>query len=320
MMKRSKVRACLAAVLIWQCAAAAYGQCRVVRSGVFRPQDQRKRVRLVARQGDNSGTHNVIFFRTSLRVNTDGAPNSYHPQDLTGSVRAINNICNGVGVKRNGVTLRCPQARQVFARFRDNNFTVPAGHTITWQNVIAATTTPQGRIVPCVFQSGEFAGFFGSLTSLKHGLGGAAAGECGHLNQLDQRHIRALVLPGGNNVVKSFGAHVGDLVFTFNPADNVASAAVVGDIGPPDNLGEGSVGLNMTLLGRTQQPTTYQEALRLDTGTRQMLVAILPGTGAFNLRRPFTNENVDGRVQEWLTQAGFASRDAFLAFMRDCNQ
>lgn len=320
MMKSSKLRACLAAMLIWQCASAAYGQCRVVRSGVFRPQDQRKSVRLVTRQDDNSGAHNVIFFRTSLRVNTDGAPNSYHPQDLTGSVRAINNICNGVSVRRNGVALNCRRAREVFAQFRDNDFNVPAGHTINWRNVIAATTNSQGRTVPCVFRSGDFAGYFGSLTSLKNGLGGAAAGECESLNQLDQRIIRALVLPGGRNVVFNFGARVGDLVFAFNPANNVATAAVIGDVGPPSNLGEGSVGLNMTLLGRTEQPTTYRDALRLDTGTSQMLVAIIPGSAAFNLRRPYTNENIDARVQDWLTQAGFAGRDDFIAFMRNCNR
>jgi len=299
-------------------AATSYGQCRVVRRGVFTPQD--KRVSIVARAGDISGEHPVIFFRTSLRVNTDGAPNSYHPQDLTGSVRAINNICNGVSVTRNGVTLGCAGARQVFAQFRDNNFREPPGHRINWQNVIAATTNESGRTIPCVFRSGEFTGYFGSLTSLKNDLTGADAGECGHRSQLDQRIIPAFVLPGGRNVVRTFGAGVGDLLVAFNPRNNVVSAAVVGDTGPANKLGEGSVGLNMALLGRTDQPSTYREALRLDTGNNEMLIAIIPNSRNFNQQKPFTKENILSRVQQWMAQAGFESQENFVNFMRVCNR
>ncbi len=318
MLQIKKLILCLvvAAVMGWLSVATVHGQCRVIQRGTFAPQN--KTVQLVARQGDPANTHRVIFFQTSLRVNTDGAPNSYHPRDLTGSVRAINNICNGISVTRNGETLGCASARQVFGQFRDNNFREPAGHRITWQNVIAATTDASGRQVPCVFQSGEFAGYFGSLTSLKNGLSGAAAGECGRLNQLDQRIIPAFVLPRGQNVVKGFGAGVGDLLVAFNPRNNVASAAIIGDTGPPKKLGEGSVGLNMALLGRTEQPKTYNEALGLDTGTRQMLIAIIPNSRTFNPMKPFTKENLADRVQAWVTQAGFASQENFVDFMKAC--
>lgn len=317
-MMKAMLFLCLAILMALSSAAPIYGQCRVIRQGVFTPQN--KRVRLVARPGDAGGAHRVIFFRTSLRVNTDGAPNSYHPHDLTGSVRAINNICNGVSVTRNGVRLGCARARRVFEQFRDNNFSEPAGHSIRWQNVIAATTDGSGRTIPCVFRSGDFAGYFGSLTSLKNGLTEEAAGECGRLNQLDQRIIPAFVLPGGRNVVRNFGAGVGDLLVAFNPLNNVVSMAVVGDVGPADKLGEGSVGLNMALLGRTEQPTTYREALGLDTGNREMLIAIIPNSRAFNPRRPFTNENIAARVEEWLNQVGFGSREAFVDFMKSCNR
>lgn len=306
----------LVSIFVGSSMATVHGQCRVIQNGTFTPQN--KAVKLVTRQGDAAAMNKIIFFKTSLRVNTDGAPNSYHPRDLTGSVRAINNICNGVSVNKNGVTLGCASARQVFAQFRDNNFRVPAGHRINWQNVIAATTDASGRKVPCVFQSGEFAGYFGSLTSLKNGLDGEAAGECGQLNQLDQRIIPAFVLPGGQNVVKSFGAGVGDLLVAFNPRNNVVSAAIVGDTGPAKKLGEGSVGLNMTLLGRTEQPMTYSDALRLDTGTDTMLIAIIPNSRTFNPLRPFTKENLADRVQAWLSQAGFASQQDFVDFMKSC--
>src|SRR4028119_1312921 len=74
----------------------AEGQCRLIQEATFSPQN--KKIKQVTRSNDLSGSNKVIFFRTSLRVNTDGAPNSYHPQDLTGTQKAINNICNGIAV------------------------------------------------------------------------------------------------------------------------------------------------------------------------------------------------------------------------------
>lgn len=310
-----KNRMVCAFLVIWSFAATAYGQCNVIRQGMFAP--QQKRVKLVSRPG--APAHKVIFFRTSLRVNTDGAPNSYHPQDLTGSLKAINNICNGVSVKRNGQRLGCSSAIPVIRQFIANNFREPAGTSITWQNVIAGTTDATGRKIPCVFKSGEFAGYFGSLTSLKNGLTGQAAGECEHLNQLDQRIIPAFVLPSGQNIVRQLGADKGDLLVAFNPSNNVVSVAVVGDFGPADKLGEGSVGLNMILLGKTEQPTTFALAKRLDTGNQAMLIAIIPNSRTFNPQRPFTKENLTNRLDQWLTQAGFSNQQNFVDFMKSCN-
>jgi hypothetical protein len=75
-MKNRMVCSCVVVALLWSFAAPAYGQCNVIQQGVFA---QQTRVKLVSRPG--APAHKVIFFRTSLRVNTDGAPNSYHPQD-----------------------------------------------------------------------------------------------------------------------------------------------------------------------------------------------------------------------------------------------
>ena len=306
---------CLVVALIWSFAAAAYGQCSVIQHGVFAP--QQKRVKLVSRPG--APAHKVIFFRTSLRVNTDGAPNSYHPQDLTGSVKAINNICNGVSVERNGRDLSCRSAMPIIRQFIANNFKAPARTTVKWRNVIAPTTDATGRKIPCIFKSGDFAGYFGSLTSLKNDLTGEPAGECDHLNQLDQRIVPAFVLPGGQNIVKTLGAGKGDLLIVFNPANSVVSVAVVGDIGPKDKLGEGSVGLNMILLGKTKQPKTYQQAKRLDTGNQAMWIAIIPNSRTFHPQKPFTKENLTARVDQWLIQAGFSSQRKFVDFMKSCS-
>jgi hypothetical protein len=120
---------------------------------------------------------------------------------------------------------------------------------MTWQNVLAARTEGS-RKVPCVFTSGEYKGYFGSLTALKNNLSGAAAGECGAANQLDERSVPALVIAGGSNPLKNFGVGTGDLLIAVNPSNGAVQVAVVGDSGPADNLGEGSVALNMSLLNR----------------------------------------------------------------------
>ena len=314
-MKNRMVCLFLVITLIWPFAATVYGQCNVIQQGVFAP--QQKRVRLVSRHG--APAHKVIVFRTSLRVNTDGAPNSYHPEDLSGTVKALNSICNGISVKRNGKKLSCSNAIPVIRQYIRNNFREPAGTSITWHNVIAPTTDATGRRIPCVFQTGEFAGYFGSLTSLKHDLTGQAAGECEHLNQLDQRIIPAFVLPEGQNILRTLGAGKGDLLVAFNPANNVVSVAVIGDIGPPEKLGEGSVGLNMILLGKTKQPTTYDLAKMLDTGNKAMLIGIIPNSRTFNPRRPFTKENLTDRVDQWLAQAGFSNQQNFVDFLKNCS-
>jgi hypothetical protein len=48
-------------------------------------------------------------------------------------------------------------------------------------------------------------------------------------------------------------------VLAFNPQNQTFSAAVIGDTGPADNLGEGSVLLNMKLLGKTVPPANKTE-------------------------------------------------------------
>lgn len=269
----------------------------------------------------SSGAQNrdVVTFRARLRVNTDGAPTSYSPTDLTGRDKAINNICNGVSVRDSatGRALRCADARTVFAQFRDNGWRAPPGHTIRWQNVIAARTV-EGRQIPCVFETGPNAGFFGSLTTLRNGLSASDAGECLVNDQIDHRLIPALVLPGGDNALRRNGARIGDLVIAHNPSTGITRAAIIADSGPADNLGEGSVALNMALLNRTVQPTTYRDALQLDTGSQQMLVSIIPGSALFNRVRPYTAANIDNRVSQWLASLDLATPATFIEALAAC--
>jgi hypothetical protein len=75
----------------------------------------------------------------------------------------------------------------------------------------------------------------------------------------------------------------------------------------------------MILLGKTEQPTTYTLAKRLDTGNQKMLIGIIPNSRTFNPQRPFTKENLTDRVNQWLAQAGFSNQQNFVDFLKSCS-
>src|SRR4051812_16920995 len=172
-------------------------QCPILQRQVFAPQGQT--VALVSGHSQAQGG-NFAVFSSRLRVNTDGAPNSYHPEDLAGQTKAINHIANGVSIydTRGAQERRLNSADTVrrFAGFRDNGWRPIPGHRIVWQNVLDASKDGN-RDIPCVFQTGEHAGYFGSLTRLKNGVPSASAGECHVRDQLDERFVPALVMAGG---------------------------------------------------------------------------------------------------------------------------
>jgi hypothetical protein len=169
--------------------------------------------------------------------------------------------------------------------------------------------------VPCVFKAGEFKGYFGSLTALTNGLTGDK-GECEIDNQVNPMTVPALVLVGGQSVVKKFGAKVGDLLVVYHPKTQLFSSAIIGDTGPPDNLGEGSVLLNMKLLGVSVPPTKKAETFKLSIENTQVLVAIIPDSRSFQEMKPYTTENINQRVEAWEKEAGFATPEQFIEFMK----
>lgn len=155
------------------------------------------------------------------------------------------------------------------------------------------------------------------MTALTNGLK-TDLGECNVRNQIDPLKVPALVLLGGKNVVKNFGAKVGDLLIAYHPGTQTLVPAVIGDTGPPDNLGEGSVNLNMQLLKRTDLPANKSALYGYSIEKDKVLIAILPGSRNYQLQgnRPYTAENIANRVQAWLADAGYASPEAFINAMQ----
>jgi hypothetical protein len=101
-----------------------------------------------------------------------------------------------------------------------------------------------------------------------------------------------------------------------NPKTQLFSAAIIGDTGPKDNLGEGSVLLNMKLLGRNVPPTNKAETFKLSIDNTQVLVAIIPASRVFQEIKPDTTENINQRVEDWQKEAGFATPEKFIEFMQ----
>lgn len=268
------------------------------------------------------GKNNIILFQTTLRVNTDGTPLSYHPQDPRGKAQALNNVCNAIAVRKsmakdNLCLTSYSEAIGVFEKWRDANYlTIPEGYEIKWENVLAGIKV-NGKIIPCVFKTGANKGYFGSLTALKNELPDDKS-ECELNNQVNPMAVPALVLLGGNNALKEFGAGVGDLVVAYHPETRVIAAAIIGDTGPKDNLGEGSILLNMRLLKTTTLPTSRAETFKLSIENSKILIAILPASRSFQLEgsKPYTADNIEKRVRDWQKQAGFSTLEQLVEHLK----
>ena len=293
------------------------GECQkfeVTDSGTFVP--QHKKILLLKKPSGEK----LILFKTNLAVNTDGIPTSYHPFDLRGDSIALNSILNGIFVfrKSDGVNLSVPrpkgkytqternkmasEAYTVIEKWRDSKYTViPPGYKITWQSVLIAS---EGK--PCIFSNGKYKGYFASATALTNHLT-SNMGECNCNNQVDPFVIPALVLAKNGSIknpVRTYGASLGDLVLAYNPATQTLVYAIVGDTGPADNLGEGSVILNMKLKGVTIFPTKKRETYDLATD-KNIMVCILPNSNSYQLQRPYTQENIKSRITNWFSEQGY---------------
>jgi len=167
---------------------------------------------------------------------------------------------------------------------------------------------------PCIIKTGEYKGYFSSATSLTNGLT-TDKGECECNNQVNPLKVPALVLAGGNdNIVRKYGAKIGDLLVAYNPENNKVVYAIINDSGPKHNLGEGSVLLNMKLLDRSEFPKTRKDTYKLATAN-DIIIAVIPGSKSFDTKKPYTLENISERVTSWLNKAGFETESEFIEFL-----
>lgn len=230
-----------------------------------------------------------LLFIEKLNVNTDGTRRSYRVADFWGEHDALNNLCNAM---TDGCAGLGPQA------LRQRRLLTQQAREQGWPRELTASTRLSPQIIP--FRAGkpcpEVDGFLVSATALHRPGQGDACDIARYVDALD---TSAIVLPksalkGQPSEFVRRNARVGDLVVTLRPERLEPVFAVVGDTGPSDQLGEGSVALNGRLLGKTRAPANYLELRGKPPFQGQawtvppVAVLVFPGTG--NPAEPFMTQ------------------------------
>jgi Fungal chitosanase of glycosyl hydrolase group 75 len=200
----------------------------------------------------------ALVFTSGLRVNTDGAANSYHP--LGRPHGALNTLCNGLAVTpktgpfagqrisalgpaaMSGAE-RCRTILEVFRRSMQADYAILPDAEIHWF-AIAMRPPQAGKYRPCIQQSGSFAGFFVAQTSRPADPG---RDVCDPARWISSTEIPYVTLPGDR--LRGAGVSPGDLALVHRRQGTVDHliVAVAGDTGNRDELGEGSVALHRAL-------------------------------------------------------------------------
>lgn len=176
-------------------------------------------------QGKPKGAY--IFATTKVKVDADGAPNAYHPDDVG------LHCTNGTGFKG----LDCPQ-----------NGGYPKSSW--WRSAIVPDpkNNDKGYIQP----DGIYKGYFVSQTSLQD----KSKSNLDITKYVNSTAIPYLVFPGKFNSRSGTGS-VGDLGYALNLENGKGSAFIVAEIGPSNaHLGEMSIFLGDALGGNSPNPRT----------------------------------------------------------------
>ena len=172
----------------------------------------------------------AVAFASQMAVNTDGASDSYHPENI-----GITHICNGVSVGPS-FTWKA-NCLADFNQAKAEGFRGP-----TKIRFFAMVTDDDG--VPVVQQKGvPKPGYFVSTTTFTQ------PGVSKNTQQayLDSNEIPFVVIPSQWQRNKFQGVQLGDFAVVVRKTTGDMSFAVVGDLGPRTKLGEGSVALHQAL-------------------------------------------------------------------------
>ena len=292
-----KVALVLAFIVI--CSFDHFGQeCKMSRAFLQKDRDARGGTTSVWADQTNS----ALLFAEALNVNTDGTRRSYSVSDFWGQNNAINNLCNAMtdacsGLNSEGLRNRRILTQEAFA--------------LSWPADKLQLSKISPDIIP--FKNGKPCptgnGFLISATALHKST---IQDVCDITNYVDALEVPAIVLPRNpRNGLSDFtqrNAKVGDLAVVLTAGVTNPVYAVVGDLGPVDRLGEGTVALAARLLGKTSPPANYDE-IRGRGGfvgrgwtVSKSVVLVFPGTR--DLTNPFmTSSRIDEsarrKFEEW---------------------
>ena len=244
----------------------------------------------------------AMVFRSNYAVNTDGAPNSYHPDDPKGNKGlAINTICNGAnaytaaGEKLN--YSKCGRLVKVFERVRQDGWQAHPTRRMEFYGV--ASKPGSGKRVPCINDDPAWAGYFVSQTRLAVD---PALGSCAQETYLNALTQPFLIVPRASTFTQA-GVGQGDLAVSYHVPSGRIVFGMIGDLGPNWGLGEGSVYTNKQLRGVAHLPKTKLETYGY--GAKDVVTVFLPNE---NYGGPYTAAGIDAAARAAFARFGGLDR------------
>ncbi len=221
-----------------------------------------------------------LFQTSSVKVDADGAPNAYHPDDIK------LHCTKGDGFKG----LDCPAN----AGYPDSSW---------WPSALLPDPN-NSKIAYVQPSSSPYAGFFVSQTSLYD----SSKTKTDPARYVDSRNVPYIVLPGKFYSMLGTGV-VGDFGYAINASSRKASPFVVAEIGPPNaELGEMSIALATALGGVSPNPRTGA-----GTPKGKTIYVIFPKSRLVP-SWPHANEKITSNTEKLLQSIGGPTA------LTDCNQ
>lgn len=153
-----------------------------------------------------------------------------------------------------------------------------AGKSGNWWALVTDNGQPSGN--PLIQKSADPApGFFISMTA----LGDKTKAKTNPRKYVDATKIPYIVLPGNRDIQKKTGAKLGDFAAVFNGSNGKLAFAIFADIGPQDELGEGSVALAQALGHDPFLNGKVRQGI-----SKNLLYVVFPGSR--NLTRSWSSE------------------------------
>jgi hypothetical protein len=203
----------------------------------------------------------AIAFASQMQVNTDGAPDSYHPDDI-----GITHICNGVSVGRS-----CTWKAKCLSDFRQAKAEHFKGPTKIC--FFAMATDAQG--VPIIQgETDPKPGYFVSTTALKQPGEKVRTPQA----QLDSNTVPFAVIPGTWQRSGTPGPKLGDFGVAYRRSNGKLAYFVIGDTGPKNKLGEGSVALHQALGNDPFMDRFGVRRARKGIGDRDVVYLLFPNS------------------------------------------
>lgn len=203
----------------------------------------------------------AIAFASQMQVNTDGAPDSYHPDDI-----GITHICNGISIG-SACTWKA-QCLPEYRQARAQGFKGP-------QKICFFGMAADEHGVPLIQgENDPRPGYFVSTTALKQPGRDVRTPQA----QLDSNAVPFAVIPGRWNKTGQPGPRLGDFGVAWRRSSDKLAYFVVGDTGPNNKLGEGSVALHQALGNDPFQMRYGVRRARKGIGGRDVVYLMFPAS------------------------------------------